>query len=62
MEAKFYSEFEPIQVAVVSEVEYNDIVAGFVYWALQKGGFQEKKREAKTSLFYWLSTSKVDRK
>lgn len=31
MEAKFFSEFEPIQVSVVSEVEYNDIVAGFVY-------------------------------
>lgn len=31
MEAKFFNEFEPIQVSVVSEVEYNDIVEGFIY-------------------------------
>jgi hypothetical protein len=31
MEAKFFSEYEPIQVSVVSEIEYNDIVAGFIY-------------------------------
>lgn len=31
MEAKFFSEYEPIQVSVVSEVAYNDIVAGFIY-------------------------------
>ena len=31
MEAKFFNEFEPIQVSVVTSVEYNDIVAGFIY-------------------------------
>ena len=31
MEAKFFNEYEPIQVGVVSEIEYNDIVAGFIY-------------------------------
>ena len=31
MEAKFFSEYEPIQVNVVSEVVYNDIVEGFIY-------------------------------
>lgn len=31
MEAKFFSEFEPIQVSVVNEVEYDDIVSGFIY-------------------------------
>lgn len=31
MEAKFFSEYEPIQVSAVSEVVYNDIVAGFIY-------------------------------
>lgn len=30
MEAKFFSEYEPIQVSVVSEVVYDDIVSGFV--------------------------------
>ena len=31
MEAKYFSEYEPIQVSVVNQVEYNDIVAGFIY-------------------------------
>lgn len=31
MEAKFFNEYEPILVSVVSEVVYNDIVAGFIY-------------------------------
>ena len=31
MEAKFFSEFEPIQVAVVNSVEYDNIDDGFVY-------------------------------
>lgn len=31
MEAKFFNEYEPIQVNVVSEVVYNDIVAEFIY-------------------------------
>ena len=31
MEAKFFSEFEPIQVCVVEEVEYDDIEVGFIY-------------------------------
>jgi hypothetical protein len=31
MEANFFNEYEPIQVSVVSEIEYNDIVAGFIY-------------------------------
>ena len=35
MEAKFFSEYEPIQVSVVSEVVYNDIVAGFIYWIME---------------------------
>ena len=30
METKFFSEYEPIQVSVVSEVVYDDIVSGFV--------------------------------
>lgn len=30
MEAKFFNEYEPIQVSVVSEVVYDDIVSGFV--------------------------------
>lgn len=31
MEAKFFNEYEPITVNVVKSVEYNDIVAGFIY-------------------------------
>ena len=31
MEAKFFNEYEPILVSDVSEVVYNDIVAGFIY-------------------------------
>ena len=31
MEAKFFSEYEPIQVSVVNQVVYNDITAGFIY-------------------------------
>ena len=31
MEAKFFSEFEPIQVEVITSVEYDDIAMGFVY-------------------------------
>lgn len=31
METKYFSEFEPIQVSVVNQVVYNDIIAGFIY-------------------------------
>ena len=31
MEAKFFNEYEPIQVAVVNVVEYDDILQGFIY-------------------------------
>lgn len=31
MEAKFFSEFEPIQISVVNEVEYDDILSEFIY-------------------------------
>lgn len=31
MEAKFFSEFEPITTSVVADIEYDDIDAGFVY-------------------------------
>lgn len=31
MEAKFFSEYEPIQVSVVNAVEYDDILKGFIY-------------------------------
>lgn len=31
MEAKFFNEYEPIQVSVVSEVEYVNIDEGFRY-------------------------------
>ena len=31
METKFFNEFEPIQVSVVVNTEYEDIAAGFVY-------------------------------
>lgn len=31
MEAKFFSEYEPILVSVVSEVVYDDIASGFRY-------------------------------
>ena len=31
MEAKFFNEFEPIQVSVVKEVEYVNIEDGFRY-------------------------------
>ena len=31
MEAKFFNEYEPIQVSVVNEVEYDNIVSGFIY-------------------------------
>lgn len=31
MEAKFFNKFEPIQVSVVVNTEYDDIVSGFIY-------------------------------
>ena len=31
METKYFNEFEPIKVGVVKEVEYYDILAGFIY-------------------------------
>ena len=31
METKYFNEFEPIQVSVVNQVVYNDIIAGFIY-------------------------------